>query len=103
MSLPTVELQNVIYNAASQCFEGLATVHAGPASRSIACAINAPIDMSFKDASQGLSAQALRRFNGASELSASIPQNTQHRQTRAGRAPARKVMDAFEMLRRLAA
>lgn len=33
-----VELNNVIYNAASQSFEALATVYAGASLRSFACA-----------------------------------------------------------------
>jgi hypothetical protein len=98
-----VELNNVIYNAASQSFEALATVYAGSFSRSFACAINAPIDMTFADAARGLSTQAQRRFNGDAGLSSSHPAHTPAPQVRAGRTPPRKVMDAFEMLRNLAA
>lgn len=103
MQNQAVELNNVIYNAASQSFEALATVYAGSSSRSFACAINAPIDMTFADAAQGLSTQARRRFNGDAGLSSSHPATTPAPQVRAGRASPRKVMDAFEMLRNLAA
>lgn len=103
MQIQAVELNNVIYNAASQNFETLATVYAGSSSRSFACAINAPIDMSFKDAALGLSTQAQRRFQGTAGLSSSHPASIPAPQVRAGRTSPRKIMDAFEMLRNLAA
>lgn len=103
MQNQAVELNNVIYNAANQCFEALATVYAGTSSRSFACAINAPIDMTFADAARGLSTQARRKFQGVSGLSSTHPESTAAPQIRAGRTSPRKVMDAFEMLRNLAA
>ncbi len=103
MQNQAVKLNNVIYNAANQCFEALATVYAGTSSRSFACAINAPIDMSFADAARGLSTQARRKFQGVNGLSSTHPENTASPQVRAGRTSPRKVMDAFEMLRNLAA
>ena len=108
MQTQAVELNNVIYNAANQSFEALVTVYAKTSSRSFACAINAPIDMTFEDAAQGLSTQALRRFNGHNfhgrvGLSSTHPANTSTPQVRAGRTQPRKVMDAFDILRRLAA
>ena len=98
-----MELNSTIYNAANQSFEALATVYAGTSSRSFACAINAPIDMSFKDAAKGLSTQALRRFNGNPCLSSVHPLGILSPITRARRSQPRKVIDAFEMLRQLAA
>ena len=61
--MPTrpIQLTNVIYNAANQSFEALVTVHTGDISRRYPCAINAPISMSFEDAAEGLTKQALRR------------------------------------------
>lgn len=103
MQNQAVELNNVIYNAANQSFEALATVYAGSSTRSIACEINAPIDMSFEDAAQRLSTQALRRFHGRSGLSSSYPSMKATPQVRAGRTEPRKVLDAFDMLRNLAA
>lgn len=59
-----VELSNVIYNAATQSFEALARVHDPAGARSYACAIDAPIDMEFDRAAEGLTCQALRRHRG---------------------------------------
>ena len=73
-----VQLSEVIYNAANQCFEALATVHGNDHTRKYACAINAPISMSFEDAAEGLTRQALRRHEGRvgvySEISVPTPQ-----------------------------
>ena len=76
MQIQAVELNNVIYNAASQNFEALATVYAGSSSR---------------------------RFQGAAGLSSSHPASIPAPQVRAGRSSPHKIMDAFEMLRNLAA
>ena len=103
MQNQAVELNSVIYNAATQSFEALVTVYAGTSSRRFACAINAPIDMSFKDAAKGLSTQALRRFNGNPGLSSVHPLGIPSPIVRAGRSQPRKVIDAFDMLRQLAA
>lgn len=103
MQNQAVELNNVIYNAANQSFEALATVYAGSSTRSFACEINAPIDMTFEDAAKGLSTQALRRFKGRGGLSSVHPATTPSPQVRAGRTSPRVVMDAFDMLRNLAA
>ncbi|MFL4469053.1 orotidine 5-phosphate decarboxylase [Tateyamaria armeniaca] len=56
-----LQLNDVIYNAANQTFEALVSVHDASGARRYACAIDAPIDMEFKDAAKGLSKQALRR------------------------------------------
>ena len=61
MQTSPIQLTDVIYNAANQCFEALVVVHDGDSSRKYACAIDAPIDMSFEDAARGLATQALRR------------------------------------------
>ena len=45
MQNQAMELNSVIYNAANQSFEALATVYAGTSSRSFACANNALIDI----------------------------------------------------------
>lgn len=55
------QLSDVIYNAATQCFEALVTVHDGGIKRKYACALDAPITMSFEDAAHGLAAQAQRQ------------------------------------------
>ncbi len=55
------ELTDVIYNAASQAFEARVAVHGPDGLESYACAIEAPITMSFKDAAKGLTRQALRK------------------------------------------
>ncbi len=61
MQNPQTELSNVIYNAAEQAFEAKVTLHEGDRCFSYACAINAPITMSFEDAAKGLARQALRK------------------------------------------
>ena len=103
MQNQTVELNSVIYNAANQSFEALAKVYAETTPSSFACAINAPIDMNFKDAARGLTTQALRRFNGNAGLSSAHPLSMPSPMVRAGSMQPRKVVDAFEMLRQLAA
>ncbi|MEO9685315.1 MAG: orotidine 5-phosphate decarboxylase [Tateyamaria sp.] len=61
MQTVPLQMNDVIYNAASQTFEALVTVHDAQGSRRYACAIDAPIDMDFELAATGLSTQALRR------------------------------------------
>jgi len=55
-----LQLSDVIYNAATQSFEALVTVHDASGQQRYVCAIDAPIDMAFEDAAQGLTKQALR-------------------------------------------
>lgn len=61
MQTVPLQLSDVIYNAATQSFEALVTVHDASGERSYACAINAPITMAFEDAAEGLATQAMRR------------------------------------------
>lgn len=61
MQSPKVEINEVIYNAAEQAFEGKVVIHDDAGSHSYACSIDAPISMPFKRASQGLVKQAMRR------------------------------------------
>lgn len=61
MQTRPTRLTDVTYNAATQCFEALVTVQDGEQMRRYACAIEAPITMSFRDAADGLFRQALRR------------------------------------------
>jgi|AntRauMFilla1563_2_1112583.scaffolds.fasta_scaffold40522_2 ATP-dependent protease HslVU (ClpYQ) peptidase subunit len=56
----TTTLSEVIYNPANQCFEALVSVRESGSSRRYACAIEAPITMSFEDAARGLHTKALR-------------------------------------------
>jgi len=63
MQTVPLQLSDVIYNAASQSFEALVTVHDQRGARSYGCAINAPIDMTFEDAAAGLATQAMRRHS----------------------------------------
>jgi len=59
-----VQLSDVIYNPINQSFEALATVYQDNQGRKYACAIDAPITMSFEDAAEGLKRQALRHHRG---------------------------------------
>ena len=61
MQTVPLQLSDVIYNAATQSFEALVTVHDAGQARSYACAIDAPITMEFADAASGLATQAMRR------------------------------------------
>lgn len=98
-----VQLSDVIYNATSQNFEALVTVHAPRGPRKYACAINAPINMSYADAASGLATQALRRHAGRGGLS-SWPNlvAAQARTRRKAQKPKRR-LDPFALLRQLAA
>ncbi|MEL7091146.1 MAG: orotidine 5-phosphate decarboxylase [Pseudomonadota bacterium] len=61
-TVPT-QLSDVIYNAATQSFEALVTIHDANEVRSYDCAIEAPITMDFQQAAKGLTTQALRRHS----------------------------------------
>lgn len=63
-----IQIGPVAYNATTQSFEALVTVHDGKRMRRYPCAIDAPISMSFEDASDGLSRQALRRHRAGQGL-----------------------------------
>ena len=65
MKTEAIQIDNVYYNAANQCFEGLVTIHQDGATRRYATAISAPITMSFEDAAAGLGKQAMRRHKDA--------------------------------------
>tara|TARA_R110002049_G_scaffold117332_7_gene270776 strand:- start:3998 stop:4312 length:315 start_codon:yes stop_codon:yes gene_type:complete len=61
MQTQPIQLTDVIYNAATQSFEALVTVHDADRTQKYMCAINAPITMTFEDAADGLTRQAVRR------------------------------------------
>lgn len=61
MKQSNIQIGQVAYNATTQCFEALVTVHTNGAIRKIPCAIEAPISMSFERAAEGLKKQALRQ------------------------------------------
>lgn len=63
-----IHISEVIYNAATQCFEALVSVDTGARATKYPCAIEAPISMSFEDATAGLMTQALRRHKKRSGL-----------------------------------
>lgn len=64
MQIHQIQLTDVIYNAGTQSFEALVTIIEGERFCKYACAIDAPISMSFEDAAKGLSRQATRRHGG---------------------------------------
>ena len=68
MQMRPVQLKDVFYNAANQSFEALVTVHDGENTKNYACAISAPIEMTFEDAAKGLKTQALRRHKSNAGL-----------------------------------
>lgn len=77
------QITDVIYNASTQCFEALVILHDAGKSRKYACAISAPITMSFEDAAKGLTQQAERRH--ASRLGLSSHFTASRARPRAGR------------------
>lgn len=72
MSTPVVQIETVSYNAATQGFEALVSVHADGQRRRFACTLSAPITMSFEEAAQGLATQALRRHANKPGLSSAV-------------------------------
>jgi hypothetical protein len=77
MNTESIQISEVYYNASNQCFEGLVTIHQAGASRRYACAIDAPITMSFQDAAHGLRKHALRRHeNDGGALYSETPMAT---------------------------
>ncbi len=100
-----VELNSVIYNATTQSFEALVTVHAPQGTRRYACAIDAPITMTYSDAASGLATQALRRHAGRGGLCSSTNLAAAQSRARSGATKSRRKLniDPFAMLRRLAA
>ncbi len=78
-----IQLTDVRYNAASQTFEALVTVHDNTLVRRYACAFQAPMTLTFDDAAKGLAKQAIRRHQHRGGLF-SEPNSHKPRQ-RAGR------------------
>ena len=72
-----IQLSDVIYNAAEQSFEALVCVYDDNSVRKYACSIDAPITMSYAEAAEGLSKQAIRRHETRggmySEVSRHLP------------------------------
>ncbi|WP_223424152.1 orotidine 5-phosphate decarboxylase [Tateyamaria pelophila] len=97
--MPTAPLQlsDVIYNAATQSFEALVTLHDNRGSRTYACAIDAPINMNFEDAAARLAAQAKRRHNVGRADSVHIPPVTDPQRTERIVAQLRRlIVDRFD-------
>lgn len=76
MQTRPIRSQDIRYNAATQSFEALVTVRKGDVSRSYACAIAAPITMSFAEAAEGLRIQAMRRMTGRGGLHSTLKRLT---------------------------
>jgi hypothetical protein len=55
-----IQPTDVVYNPADQTFDATVTLYDKGAARRYACAIDAPITMSFDDAAKGLRTKALR-------------------------------------------
>lgn len=79
-----LQLSDVIYNAASQSFEALVTVHDASGKQRYACAIDAPIDLAFEDAARGLTKQALRHHGRTRTGTVFEPVQVPLRSTRSG-------------------
>ena len=80
-----IELNDVRYDAASQSFEATVTVHDNATVRRYACAIVAPITMTFDQAAKGLARQAVRRHQARGGLFSEVSEamlGTSHPLTR---------------------
>lgn len=84
MKQTRIHLNDVIYNAGAQAFEALVTVDDGAKTRRYACAIKAPISLSFEDATAGLKTQAVRQHRKGTGLYSQMRRNAPS--LRAGRA-----------------
>lgn len=83
MQTSSIQLSDVIYNAANQTFEALVSIHNEGRMRKFACAIKAPISMSFEQAAEGLTKQAIRRDTQRSGMYSELMMRTA--KLRAGR------------------
>lgn len=83
-----IELSDVHYNATEQHFEASVTVHDNACVRRYACAIPAPITMSFQEASKGLAKQAIRRHQTRGGLFSDISAKTARTAPRPNMRPA---------------
>ena len=70
ISIPSERISDVIYNAANQSFEATVTLFEGGLPVRYACQVNAPITLSFEDASNRLIAQARRQQKSPAGLRA---------------------------------
>jgi len=73
---PNVQIDNITYNAGTQCFEALVRVDSTLNTAKYPCAIQAPITLSLEEASAGLTTQALRRHNKRNGLYSQQRQHT---------------------------
>ncbi len=74
MSSYKTEVQNLHYNAATQCFEALVVMHEGHEARKFPTALQLPIDSDFSFVTHKLVAQAKKqRASNASSLVARGP------------------------------
>lgn len=73
-----IQLSDVRYNATTQSFEALVTVHDNATRRRYACAVTAPITTSFEDAARSLAKQAVQLHQQqAGSLSSAVSVATQ--------------------------
>ncbi|GGX41837.1 hypothetical protein GCM10007385_06760 [Tateyamaria omphalii] len=103
MQTVPLQLSDVIYNAATQSFEALVTVHDAMGARSYACAINAPITMEFADAADGLATQAMRRHTRGRSDQIHMPAAMAPRRSNRLAGLRRMTIDTFAALRPRAA
>lgn len=99
-----IQLSDVRYNAATQNFEASVTVHDNATVRRYACAIPAPISMSFTEAAEGLTRQAVRRHQQRGGLFSEVGRASGTlRSDRSSRAPMRWLQQLIRTPRQNAA
>ena len=103
MQTVPLQLSDVIYNAATQSFEALVTIHDAGNTRSYACAIDAPITMEYEDAAKGLATQAMRRHTHGRSDALHMPRAAAPRRVNRLAGLRRMTIDKFATLRPRAA
>ena len=68
MKQTQIQISDVFYNAATQCFEALVSVGPSTDTKKYPCSIKAPMSMGFDEAAKGLSTQALRQHSQKSGM-----------------------------------
>lgn len=86
LTSPAPRLSDVIYNAANQSFEATVTLFESGSPVKYACTFPAPINMSFRDATRRLIAQARKHQKAAIGLRATLAPPLQNVTARAPRS-----------------
>jgi hypothetical protein len=95
MTQTRIQIDDVTYNAATQCFEASVTIQDAKYTRKFPCAIEAPITMDFVRASEGLKKQALRQNEGGAGLYSQMHRRVTEQRAGRQRFDARSWLSQF--------